>query len=107
MPGVRFDVGEDWIIEGGIVGDVLSMKVWRDGDTPPETPQLIRTDEDPLPAGMVAITSYIDVRNPPVRIDATFDDISFTPIPEPSTAVIEVFGLLGLAASRRRKPSTD
>ncbi len=30
LPGIRFRHGEDWIIEGGIVGDLLSMKVWRD-----------------------------------------------------------------------------
>ena len=42
---------EDWTVEAGVVGDQLSMKVWRDGSPEPTTPQLLATDPTPLPDG--------------------------------------------------------
>ena len=71
--------GEDWMIEGGVVGDLLSMKVWRDGEPEPAQPQLTRREPNPLPDGLLGVTSFIDGRSPPVRVDATFDDIYFHP----------------------------
>ena len=103
VPGVTFRVGEDWIIEGGSVGDELSMKVWRVGETPPETPQLMRTDAEPLAAGKIALISYIDVRNQPVKIDASFDDISFTPVPEPAAGLLTLLGIGSVACIVRRR----
>ena len=39
-----FAVDEDWIIQGGTVGDQITMKVWRPGDPEPAEPQLSFTD---------------------------------------------------------------
>ena len=78
LPGVSFDAGDDWIIEGGILEDRLSMKVWRPGDPEPASPQRVFDDPDPFRPGQLGLAAMIDVRSPPVYIDASFDDIYFT-----------------------------
>ena len=74
--GAMFSSYEDWIIEAGVVGDQVSMKVWRDGSPEPTTPQLLATDPTPLPDGQFGVASWLGNANPsPFPVDATFDDI--------------------------------
>jgi len=88
-PRLRFNDRQDWIIEGGCVDNLLSMKVWLDGYPEPEFPQLAILDPEPLPYGVLGVYSFINVSSDPVRIDATFDDIYFTP---EATAMLRVPG---------------
>lgn len=79
--GVSYGAGEEWIFEGGVVGDQVSVKVWRDGDPEPASPQLTFTDSSPLPYGVFNLETWVDTRAPgPTVLDATYDDIYFTPV---------------------------
>ena len=92
-----FDDFGDWNIEAGVVGNQLSMKVWRDGDPEPTTPQLMATDPTPLPIGQIGLATWNGTANSSsFPIDATFDDIYFTPIPEPSTLLLAALVALRL-----------
>ena len=51
IPDMTINSGEEWIIEGGVVGDLLSMKIWRFGEPEPASPQLTVRDPTPLPMG--------------------------------------------------------
>ncbi|MCA9214304.1 MAG: hypothetical protein KDB27_14630 [Planctomycetales bacterium] len=65
--------------EAGAVGDQLSFKFWRDGDSEPSAPQLTVYDAE-LASGMLGLGADISNLSPTAElIDATFDDISFTP----------------------------
>jgi protocatechuate 3,4-dioxygenase beta subunit len=67
-----------WNIEAGAVGDQLSMKVWRDGEPEPESPQLIFRDSDFLGPGYLGVQANIDNEfREATRASATFDDIYF------------------------------
>jgi hypothetical protein len=99
-PNLTFGVDEDWYIEAGGVGDQLSMKVWRVGDPEPDSPQLMFTDSN-FSTGTFAIQTNVDQSFPdPARISATFDDIYFTPIPEPSTGIMLLLGMAALLTHR-------
>ena len=102
---VRLSNGEDWIIEAGVVGNQLSMKIWRDGDPEPTTPQLMATDLTPLPDGQLGVASYVATGHEfPFSINATFDNIYFTPIPEPSACVLLFLGITFAVSGVRRRP---
>ena len=63
------------------------MKVWRDGDPEPESPQLMFTDST-LSAGVFGVESDIPpTHGMPAQVSATFDDLAFTfpPAPNPVT----------------------
>ena len=101
----RFSSYEDWTVEAGVVGDQLSMKVWRDGSPEPTTPQLLVTDPT-LPDGQFLIFNWLGTANPsPFPLDATFDDIYFHP-PVPgdfdSDRVVDVKDIDLLSAEIRR-----
>jgi hypothetical protein len=81
VPDVSYQAGEEWVIEGGIVGDQLSMKVWRPDDPEPMNPQLVVTDRAPIRFSDFGVLSYVNGGDPQAQIDATFDDIYFTHIP--------------------------
>jgi protocatechuate 3,4-dioxygenase beta subunit len=71
-------LNEWWNIEAGAVGDQLSMKVWRDGDPEPESPQLMLRDSDVLGPGYFGVQANIDNGfQEATRASATFDDIYF------------------------------
>ena len=71
------------MMESGVVGDLLSMKVWRAGEPEPTRPQLTWMDREPLPPSPLGLMSVVDTRVPePMYIDTTYDDIYFTfPVP--------------------------
>ncbi|MCO6046645.1 PEP-CTERM sorting domain-containing protein [Aeoliella sp. ICT_H6.2] len=100
IPGVAVGLGEEWWIEAGAVGDQLSMKVWRDGEPEPTQPQLAFTDAT-LPVGRFALQTNINFASDTVGpINTTFDDVYFTPVPEPSTALMTT-GLIGMLLGLR------
>jgi len=75
---LSFGVNEEWYIEAGAVGDQLSMKVWRVGDTEPESPQWTRTDRT-LRTGGFGVVAFVSASwTQPARTSASVDDIYFT-----------------------------
>ena len=85
----------------------ISMKVWQVDDDEPPLPQF--TDlvgEVRFPTGgdsrLVGEPRRAGWYTSPAIFDITFDDIYFTPIPEPTSASLTGLGLLGLAVWRRR-----
>ncbi|MCA9218367.1 MAG: hypothetical protein KDB27_35100, partial [Planctomycetales bacterium] len=81
VPGVTFQPGETWNIEGGVVAGKLSMKVWAEGEPEPAYPQLVILDPDELPPDTegLGLFTYVDTGTPPAWLDVTFDDVYFTP----------------------------
>jgi hypothetical protein len=94
IPGLTFAPGEDWIMEFGAVGNEFSMKAWKVGDPEPALPQFTAVD-NAYSAGLVGVTASVFTNNISVAtpVNATFDDLLFTPIPEPSSVI------LGIAAA--------
>ena len=99
-----FVAGEDWIIQGGTVGDQITMKVWQPGEPEPAEPQLSFTDTT-FEQGALCLLTYADVglMTNPVSFSGTFDDLSFNAVPEPSTAIPCLCAFLALIARRRKK----
>ena len=98
--------GEWWWMEGGGVGDELSLKVWRDGEPEPSVPQLQITD-DTYAAGAFGPAAYLQTGFIPnaTKVDVTWDTFSFNAVPEPSSGMALLFGLsgtLGIMRHRRR-----
>ena len=103
-PDLGLSSGEDWIVEAGVVGNQLSMKIWRDGGPVPTTPQLMEVDPTPLPDGQLGVASWVGTaHSSSFPIDATFDDIWFTQIPEPATILLAIFGMTSVCCWRRRR----
>jgi hypothetical protein len=94
LPGLAFTQGEDWVMEFGAVGNEFSMKAWKVGDPEPAAPQFTAVDNT-YAAGLVGVTASVFTNNisVPTPVNATFDDLFFTPIPEPSSVI------LGIAAA--------
>lgn len=91
--------GETWNVELGVVGNTLSIKKWRDGDPEPAMPDFVTQDANPLPGGLVLLTSDVGSPNPEFA-DNSFDDIVFI-VPEPSALCLMMLGCVGLARRRR------
>ena len=73
-----FTPNQEWHIEGGAIGNQLTLKVWQ-GDLPPASPQLTRADPT-YSAGQIAVRAIIsNGHQGPGEIDGSFDDIVFTP----------------------------
>jgi hypothetical protein len=81
-------------MEFGAVGNEFSMKAWKVGDPEPAAPQFTAVDNT-YAAGLVGVTASVFTNNisVPTPVNATFDDLFFTPIPEPSSVI------LGIAAA--------
>jgi hypothetical protein len=79
-----FAVGEDWYLEGGAVGDQISLKAWKVGDPEPARPQLVATSSlvGPEVASGLTLIGLTQDASQPVRLGGSFDDVVFT-IPEP------------------------
>ncbi len=101
---VPFAVDEDWIIQGGTVGDQITMKVWRPGEFEPAEPQLSFTDTT-FEQGALCLFTYADIglMTEPVSFSGTFDDLSFNAVPEPSTAIPCLCAFLALIVQRQKK----
>lgn len=94
-PDGPIEVGEDWIIEAGAVGDDLTMKFWRDGSPEPPVPQLSVTDSR-YAQGTFLVGVRRDAAFPEAgQVSATFDDIRFA-VPEPSGFILMAVGALAL-----------
>jgi hypothetical protein len=89
VPGLTFAPGEDWNMEFGAVGNEFSMKAWKLGDPEPAAPQFTAVD-DTYATGVVGVTASVFTNNisVPTPVNTTFDDIYFTAIPEPSSAIL-------------------
>ena len=78
-----FAAGEDWYLEGSVVGGQITLKAWKVGTTEPERPLLSVRDRTfgPEDGTLLCVIAMIDraAVTGPVRVSATFDDISFTP----------------------------
>ena len=95
--GIEYLPGEDWNVELGAVGNRITGKVWKVGDMEPALPQFDWFDPEPIPSGMIGISSDKALGNTiPARANATFDDIVFISVPEPSTALL-MFAAIALA----------
>ncbi len=101
-PDFSFDVGEEWIMEAGAIDlpddrTQLSLRAWPSGGPEPTEPQLSVVVPGSLGPGALGFA----VSNPlsateNATISATFDDVYFTPVPEPSGLGSGVLGMMGL-----------
>jgi hypothetical protein len=101
VPGPTFAPGENWIMEFGAIGNEFSMKAWKVGDPEPATPQFTATDNT-YALGALGVSASVSTNNisAPTPVNATFDNLDFTPIPEPATVVlgaVALASLLGIA----------
>ena len=85
IPEDRLRLGEDWMLEAGVIDDTVSMKWWPADGTEPSEPQWQWVDRRPLDTGTFGARVYISPGGigatgvePPFRIGATFDDLYFT-----------------------------
>ena len=99
--------GEQWNFEAGIVGDEISLKYWKLGETEPLAPQLTAIDtglppfQEDASRVELAVTHYGS--EPPFPISASFDDVLFTQVvPEPSSLSLATFAVVGLLLRHRR-----
>ena len=83
---LTFDTNQWYNVEAGAVGNEMSMKVWRDGEPEPESPQLMFSDST-LSTGTFGVGPSISPAHPKqAQVSATFDDLSFT-FPPPRSSV--------------------
>ena len=76
----RFQAGDEWWLELGVVDGLVSVKAWQDGTNAPREPQFSFLDANPHPITEISLAGWISTNWPsPVRVDATFDDVTFTP----------------------------
>jgi hypothetical protein len=94
-------IGAEYHMQASFVGNALGFSAWASGDVPPAVPQLNFTLDaansfsDQGGFGLTAYAASDGV------FSASFDNVTFTPIPEPSTALLIGLGLAGMAARRR------
>jgi hypothetical protein len=104
VPDLMFTQGEDWVMEFGAMGSEFSMKAWKLGDPEPAAPHFTAID-DTYALGTVGITASVFTNNisVPTPVDATFDNVSFTLVPEPASSTLGVAaaGLIWAALTRR------
>jgi hypothetical protein len=88
----------DYLVEAGMFGPALSLKVWNASDPEPAAPQVMVMD----PTYTFGTFGPIIASQPGLAgaLSATFDDITFT-IPAPGTWAL--LGLGALATARRRR----
>ena len=89
---LTFDSNTWYNIEAGAIGNALSMKVWRDGDVEPESPQLMFTDST-LSTGAFGVETDIPREFLPGQVSATFDDLSFTFPPASNSGILAPYDI--------------
>jgi hypothetical protein len=81
---VPFAAGEDWYLEGRVVGGRISLKAWKVGSPEPASPLLSVRDRTfgPEDGTLLCVIAMIDraAVTGPVQISVTVDNISFTPV---------------------------
>lgn len=98
-----FNAGDEWWLEAGKVDSTLSLKAWRVGTDEPNAPQQTYHLDDPFPIDTFGVSAWISTGwTSPQRVDASFDDISFRAVPEPSFPVgLVAFGMLVVVQRKR------
>ena len=88
-PELRLTSGEDWVFEAGAVGEQLTFKYWRDREREPAKPQLT-TISSAFSSGLFGVGANVIGRlGRHGLVNATFDDIYFTPVaPTPAAAAV-------------------
>ena len=78
VPGFAFDPGHEWWVEGGAIGNQITMKFWQDGDPEPEEPQLSIRDST-FSEGWFGLDANMNFSVPTRGFpDVTYDDVYFT-----------------------------
>ena len=93
--------GAAYHMQASFVGNALGFSAWASGDAPSAVPQLNFTLDAAnsfSDQGGFGFTAYAGTDG---AFSASFDDVTFTPIPEPSTALLFGLGLVSMAARRR------
>lgn len=107
VDGPKYEANQDWMFEAGAVGDLLTLKAWKAGDPEPMAPQIsLLTDLNP--AGRISVGASFPGGHQiePSLVSAHFDDLYFTPVPEPVSFLLATAGALIWTASRRRMRRT-
>ena len=72
-------------MEAGKVDRTLSLKAWRVGTEEPINPQQTYELDNPFGIDTFGLVAWISTGwQSPQRIDASYDDVSFRAVPEPS-----------------------
>jgi hypothetical protein len=103
-PIMPFDIRqEDAVVQLDVIGNQVSLRAWRVGDTPPLQPQISAIDNTYTTAGPVRIAGGTGTNRDSTTI-FRYVHVSDThiPIPEPSTGVL--FVLAAIAATFLRNP---
>ena len=74
VPGTPIQVGQEWFIEAGAVGDTVTLKAWQTSDPEPESPHFTFKDAT-YDSGTFSVGAS---GHQGWRTDASFDDIFFT-----------------------------
>lgn len=102
------EVGETWNLEGSMIGNQFSLTAWQAGQDRPASPQITAID-DVFAFGGIALGGGGEngsIRGDGVVLNVTHDDFSFTPVPEPSSALLLLTSLLGALYQRRSRAFT-
>jgi len=75
--------------------------VWAASEPEPSEPQ-VSVFDDTYTEGGFDLSAYKWKSNPSV-ISASYDDVTFSAIPEPATSFLLALGLAGLGVRRRRR----
>ena len=103
---IPWQEGEQWTMEAGVVGSEISLKYWQPGEPEPSAPQLTAIDTGIPPFAEdasimeLAVTHFSEATFP---VSASFDDVYFTTIPEPTSLSLTGSGALCFALRRRRQ----
>jgi len=106
--------GIEYFLQASATGDTLGLKFWATTDPEPAAPQLTAlTTQQPVTLSGTGFGLGLyasEVISVPIEfpgiatspaISGSFDNVSFSPVPEPTTALLLGLGLLGLAIRQR------
>ncbi len=73
-----FKARQTWTLEAGVVGNVISMRAWKEGDVEPSEPQLTVRDAT-YAQGSFVLLNMASFHALPTIVDGVWDDITFRP----------------------------